>query len=280
MNMNNPLFSPEGTPSPQPPTRSDVGGPVNASPGQTPVAGKIDSAPSPSFPPGHRLVADSDWSQRESAYKRWSELGLSDDEAGNYAQLIKAVKGRKEDPLHLASFLAGGKKESKEEQPSFDPERFKAETLSEWRREQAVKEYDSKWTDLREKGVKAKIAEILGGKDDEVLSPLLYKAAMHDLTEARFASARPENDPLFGLRGLDINEKMLSDILNPYGELAKKLRGQKLAAVAEAATKGRNGTPGGNTGGNAGGPKADGDIPPSRERIHEAVAAKLAKLRS
>lgn len=214
----------------------------------------------------------------ESTTKRWSEFGIGDNEVDGFKALVQAVKNRREDPSLLANLLAGKKEQAKEEGKSFDPEKFKADTLAEWRREAALKEHDSKWSEFKDKGLKAKITEILGGKEDETLSPILYKAALHDIMEARYKAQRDQNDPLHGLRGADFGDEIVNGVLTPYGEAVKKIRAMSIKAVADAANRGRSGSVAGNTGGNAGGPKGEQATRPRSDAVREAVAGKLAKL--
>lgn len=262
-----------GVPSPQghlsgSPTAGGTRAPSTISPPNTP-------------PPGMRYVAEKDYGALESRAKLLEELGIDDKSAQSYGSLIKAIKARGDDPSLLANLLTGPQQKAKADDKagSLDPDKLRADILAEMRREQALKEYDSKHGELP-KSVKAKLVEMLG-KEDDPMAEVFFKAALHDLTEARYKTPRPETDPLYGLRGAEIGEDVLNGIYTSYGELAKKYKASRIGAIADAANKARTGTPAGNGGGNADGPKSDGPPRgrPDRVTVENAVRARLAGAR-
>jgi hypothetical protein len=263
----------------QPPSVSSGGGAGSSTPAQS------ASAPAQYQPPaGHRVVPDADYGRYESSYKALSAMGFNDPkELDQFKPLLEAVRNRKDDPTMLANMLLGRKDEPRPQSQNapLDIEKIKADLLADLDRKNRWDNHKRRSGEV-DKTLEAKVIEMLGGKDDPLV-PIFTKALRSEVFDKHFESAKDNQDVLSGRLPMDYQDAIIEQILNTYGETAKKIRGNKLADIGKAANAARPTTAAGNSGnqGKPGGPD-DSDRPlalRSRESKVDAVRKVLDRVK-
>lgn len=277
--------------------------------GDVPAGGQPDSpapsAPAPSpestgqsantqpefrVPQGYRLASEQDWTAREAAYERARKLGIdSEDGFKEYSTLADTARSRGLKLSQLAAMLGAGGQQPQQGKKSDDSGKsmeqlkaeLKAETMAEWRREQALSDH-MKREEGSKKFVDDMVKEMLGGQDDEVMGPLLRDAITQRLYQERTKGGIPQDHPLHGeVLGLYTDE-LFDNFKKSHGELGTKLQGWQLKKIGEAANKAKGSAPvttGSKAAGNDGA-KGDGrELPMSKwtDEQKKAYAAEIAQ---
>lgn len=230
---------------------SSVASPGDTSGGNVPPAQTGGgSAGVPFTPPaGQRLVADADYSRFEQADRSYRELGFKDPtEAQALKPLLDVIRQQKRDPAMLAQLLAQPKPEKGEsKQPEFDPSKMKQEIMDDMDRKSRWDSHNKTFAELPKK-LQSDAKEWLGTEDKEICD-LLWKSAMHDIEQARWAAYGKDATAQAKGYPAELNPDQLAEVLKPYADIGKTIRGKNLASIGAAANKARTTTVAGSQGG-------------------------------
>lgn len=218
------------------------GGGGAAAAGAAPAGGESgggSAAAAYQVPAGYRQVSDADWTARDTAFQRASQLGLTDDKGfKELSALMETVKGRNMTPAMLAQLLTGQKDEPKKgESQQLSADDIEARIMAKMRSESALDDWNRRHGES-DKWAAAKAKELLGGQDDEVMSPILTAFVKNQLAEARYKAGVPADHPLHGKVSGLYDDSLFENTGKSLADLSTKLAGWKLKAIGEAANKG------------------------------------------
>lgn len=221
-------------------------------------------------PTGHRLVSESDWAvaerNRESAagaksmHERMKKLGFEKfDDIEAFGPALQTMRSRKIDPaLFARSFEPEAQEGSKPETPAFDPAKFKAETMAEWRKEQAEGQWKSEAQKEKElfAAARAEIKSEFPDVPDFLLDDAIYGRA-EQLREF-YEDGHPLKDQFLKPH----NDGFKAKLSEYYKAEKAKAAGAAMNSKGEAALKPKTKSP--TTAGNPGGQGKPKDEPEHR----------------
>lgn len=239
-----------------------------------------------SIPDGHVLARKDEYDgYRRSAeqyigvkpyYEKGSKLGFkSAEDFDRWAPVIDVASRKKLDPRQIAAMFSDEADADlgKQEQPQFDPEKYKAEIMGEWRKESAVKEFQS--LSAKEKDyVDTALRDMLGDDQVDDMTKSMYRRAVNDwMNENR--ELFPKEHPLHNDYLQPYNEGLAKKAVEYFKAEKTKAAGAGMAAKADAALGGKPkpSTPAGN-GGGQGKPKNE----PTKQSVSQDISDSVSKI--